>query len=152
MRAAAFRVFLLASFASIAMAAQPQGPILCTKSSLVEVLSFDKLPDGIKLILAPRRAGLDGIADRGEEFNRGDAIVGSLPLRRFNLAGLGSNCAIVSIQHGGGLEFGFELFAFRRATTGWVLEGKRVGVGEPDSVKSLIEMATFAFSRSQSDL
>jgi len=68
---------------------------------LREVNSLEYLPVKIKTMLGAGRAGLDGLANRGEAFNSSDAVDLSLPFRRFIAAGVGKDVVLVALKHGG---------------------------------------------------
>ena len=67
----------------------------------VEVSSLTSLPVMIQDSLGAQRAGAEGIADRGGRFNTTDVIEPGLPMRRFVVAGLAPDAAIVAYERGG---------------------------------------------------
>lgn len=70
--------------------------------SFREVRTIKSLPLPIQNALGVGRSGLEGIADRGGRFNKTDAILdATLPFRRFAVAGLSSEAALVAVEHGG---------------------------------------------------
>jgi hypothetical protein len=67
-----------------------------------EVTTLSALPASLQAALGVGRPGLDGIADRGGRYNSTDVILDSnLPMRRFLVAGLDRDRALVAIEHGG---------------------------------------------------
>jgi hypothetical protein len=66
-----------------------------------QVYSLQALPTAIQNSLGVGRPGMEGIADRDGKFNPTDVVDSALPMRRFALAGLSSNAALVAIEHGG---------------------------------------------------
>lgn len=71
--------------------------------SFREVRTIKSLPPAIQKALGVGRSGLEGIADRGGRFNKTDAVWGitTLPFRRFAVAGLSSETALVAMECGG---------------------------------------------------
>ena len=67
----------------------------------VEVGSLASLPAVIQDSLGAQRAGAEGIADRGARFNTTDVIEPGLPMRRFVVAGLAPDAALVAYERGG---------------------------------------------------
>ncbi|WP_038490987.1 hypothetical protein [Collimonas arenae] len=104
----------------------------CSGTSLAEVRSLDALPNEINTFLHHDR--YIEIASRGESFNAGD--VGGGPHRRFAIAGLNANCAIVAIERGG-WGYSVEIFVFEHKNTGW--QGRRDGVmgAAPETLEDL---------------
>ncbi|MEO8100479.1 MAG: hypothetical protein ABI811_22460 [Acidobacteriota bacterium] len=105
---------------------QSQGSIQRGGHALREVTALRELPPGVQTALGVGALGLDGIADRGEKYNPTDVVDSSLPMRRFVVAGLDGDSALVAIEHGGlGREVEVALFsnASQNATAGrkWTL-------------------------------
>ncbi len=76
-----------------------------------EVGSLALLPAAIQDSLGARRAGAEGIAERGARFNTTDVVQPGLPMRRFVIAGLAPDAAIVAYERGGrGYSVGIMLF------------------------------------------
>lgn len=69
-----------------------------------------------------------------------DVIDDSLPMHRFTLAAVGSNCALIAIEHGGFVH-GFDVAEYGLTTVGWRLRWLRTVVREPNSVADLVEAA-----------
>jgi hypothetical protein len=77
----------------------------------VEVGSLASLPAPIQDSLGVGREGAAGIADRGARFNTTDVIQPGLPMRRFVIAGVASDAALVAYERGGrGYSVGVSLF------------------------------------------
>ena len=91
-----------------------------------EVRSLSALPRSLQTTLDVGRAGLDGIADRDGKFNPTDVVDSSLPMRRFVVAGLEDDSALVAVEQGG-LGYGVEVTLFShtagdaRAERTWTL-------------------------------
>ena len=69
--------------------------------SLREVTSLRELPPAVQSTLGVGIPGLDGIANRGESYNPTDVVDSRLPMRRFVVAGLDADTALVAVEHGG---------------------------------------------------
>lgn len=94
----------------------------CDPGQLIEVRSLGKLPDAIRALLPRATRGLDGIADRGGQFNATDVIDESQPMRRFTPAAVGTTCAVIAVEHGGFVP-GFDVAEYRLTAAGWQLGG-----------------------------
>lgn len=68
---------------------------------LNEVRNLESLPKTVQDALSVEATGLMGIADRGGRFNVTDVVNPKLPMRRFLLAGVDGDSALVAIEHGG---------------------------------------------------
>ncbi len=80
-------------------------------SEFVEVGSLALLPPAIQDSIGAKRAGADGIAERGARFNTTDVVEPGLPMRRFVIAGLAPDAALVAYERGGrGYSVGILLF------------------------------------------
>jgi hypothetical protein len=66
-----------------------------------EVTSLSALPPSVQAALGVGRTGSDGIADRNGKYNPTDVVDSSLPMRRFLIAGLDQDTALVAVEHGG---------------------------------------------------
>src|SRR5579872_1831801 len=75
------------------------------------VRSLSGLPRNLQTTLDLGRAGLDGIADRDGKFNPTDVVDSRLPMRRFLVAGLDGDQALVAVERGG-LGYGVEVTFF----------------------------------------
>ncbi|WP_092360220.1 hypothetical protein [Collimonas sp. OK242] len=124
-------VAVLLLFARCQANAAPQPN--CSGMPLVEVPSLQALPNEINTFLHRDRDV--EIASRGEWFNPGD--VGEGPHRRFAIAGLNADCAIVAIEHGG-RGYSVEIFIFEHKDWGWL--GRRDGVmwAVPETLEDLV--------------
>jgi hypothetical protein len=90
----------------------------CAGRPLSQVPSVSGLPRDIYGLLG----GPEGsIADRGRKFRKTDAGAGSLPTRRFVLAGVSADCVVVALEHGGHA-YRIERWVFRRSDSGWLGE------------------------------
>jgi hypothetical protein len=69
--------------------------------SLQEIRSLDALPPALQTILGTSKQGLDGIAEPNGKYNATDFVDGRLPMRRFLVAGLDQEMALVAVEHGG---------------------------------------------------
>jgi hypothetical protein len=106
---------VLASY-SVAVSAAERCPSV--NSRLVEVKSILALPAEIGSALGASRVGLEGIADRGQSFNKTDVVDSSLPMRRFSIAGASENCILVAVERGG-RGYSVEIIWFERASAAW---------------------------------
>jgi hypothetical protein len=66
-----------------------------------EAQSLRELPAGIQALLGVGLGAAGGIADRGDRFNPSDVEGDNLPMRRFALAILQSDTAVVALEQGG---------------------------------------------------
>jgi hypothetical protein len=69
--------------------------------ALREVSTLGALPPGLQAVLGVGNHGLDGIADRDGKYNPTDVVDSKLPMRRFLVAGLDHDAALIAIEHGG---------------------------------------------------
>lgn len=68
---------------------------------LREVTSLAALPASIRRALGADNPGLNGMAEKGQRFNVGDALIGDLPRRRFITAGHDGDTWLVAFEQGG---------------------------------------------------
>lgn len=68
---------------------------------LYEVKTLKALPQNLRTILGVEKTGLDGIADRDGRYNATDAVDPNLPWRRFIVAGMDGDAALIAVEHGG---------------------------------------------------
>ena len=80
--------------------AQAAGQAATGSSGWAEAQSLRELPAGIQALLGVG-LGADGIADRGEDFNEGDVRADNMPTRRFALAVVHGDVAMVAVEQGG---------------------------------------------------
>jgi hypothetical protein len=83
----------------------------------MEAQSLRELPAGIQALLGVG-LGADGIADRGEDFNEGDVRADNLPTRRFALAVVHGDTAMVAVEQGG-RAYAVNAVEFRQAGAVW---------------------------------
>jgi hypothetical protein len=69
-------------------------------TTLHEVRTLKELPQGVREGLGTRD-GMAGIADRGEDFNPSDVLTATRPSRRFMIAGVDADRALVAFEQGG---------------------------------------------------
>ena len=92
---------LLASSASCARTPEkPLETIEFAGYTFREVRTLAGLPVVLKEALGVDRQG-DEMADRGESYNSSDVVVSRVPFRRFAVAGLDKDAAIVAFEQGG---------------------------------------------------
>jgi hypothetical protein len=82
-----------------------------------EAQSLRELPAGIQALLGVG-LGADGIADRGEDFNEGDLRADNMPTRRFALAIVNGDTALVAVEQGGRV-YAVRAVEFRQAGATW---------------------------------
>ena len=98
--------------------AQASGQAAATGSgSWTEAQSLRELPAGIQALLGVG-LGADGIADRGEDFNEGDVRADNMPTRRFALAVVHGDVAMVAVEQGG-RAYAVNAVEFRQAGAVW---------------------------------
>jgi len=107
---------------------------------LVAVHSLAELPPEVRGILGARRDGLEGIADRGGKFNATDVINPKLPMRRFSLAGVAQNCALVAVERGG-RGYSVEVLLFERSANSWNIQTFASLKSAPRSLPELVSNA-----------
>ena len=106
--------------------------------SFREVRTIKSLPLAIQSELGVGRPGLEGIADRGGRFNETDVVDGRFPRRRFAVAGLSSEEALVAVERGGYAYF-VQVFLIPLASDNakpkeiWTLP-----IDKPNSLKELV--------------
>ena len=67
----------------------------------MEVHSVEGLPMDVKRMLGRQKAGVEGLADKWEPFNKTDVIDARLPMRRFTTGGAGPSSALLAYEQGG---------------------------------------------------
>lgn len=125
---------LIAPVPAIASAAVP---FVIDASRLVEVQSVEQLPLDLKKILGRQKNGIEGLADRRDEFNRTDVIDTKLPMRRFAIGGAGPGSALVAYEQGG-RGYSIHAVAFALGTLGWVEVGEWTLQKTPDTLRGLL--------------
>jgi hypothetical protein len=100
----------------------------CKETELLLVPKLSALAPRIAELMGSERAGREGIAEKGQEFNVTDLLHESLPVRRFAIAGASERCALVALERGG---YGraMELWSFVKSRDGW--QGKKLAASTP---------------------
>lgn len=83
-----------------------------------EAQSLRELPAGIQALLGVGLGGDDGIADRGDSFNAGDAVADNTPMRRFALGIVNGDTAVVAVEQGG-RGYSVQVMEFHQAGATW---------------------------------
>jgi hypothetical protein len=109
----------------------------CNGRQLWEVRTLDALPIAVNTLLGRNRSGLEGIADRGEKFNRTDRVDSRIPMRRFIFAGINASCALVALESGG-LGYSVELIAFEYHNAKWQQIQQKNVWQTPQSLQELV--------------
>lgn len=109
----------------------------CAGHPLSEVPSVSGLPRDVYSLLGGPEGGL---ADRGKKFRKTDAGPGSLPTRRFVLAGVSADCVVIALEHGG-RAYRIERWVFRRSDSGWLGELQGGFKRPPKSITELTRSA-----------
>jgi hypothetical protein len=112
----------------------------CPGVSLTEMRSLASLPVALRQLLPRQPQGLDGIAEPDSPFNATDAVNPKLPMRRFVVAAVGKDCAIVAVEHGG-RGYNVEVYEFRLSEIVWHQVGLKYVFGKPVSVSDLVSMS-----------
>ena len=81
-----------------------------------------------------------GIADSGEPFNASDAILPNVPSRRFILAGVAENRAVVAIEQGG-IATRIMALTMEKSDGAWAERRVARLLGRPHSLKELLNAA-----------
>lgn len=87
------------------------------QGSWTEAQSLRELPAGIQALLGVG-LGADGIADRGEDFNEGELAADNMPTRRFALAIVSGDTALVAVEEGG-RTYAVRAVEFRQTGATW---------------------------------
>jgi hypothetical protein len=106
---------------------------------LREVKSLRELPAGVQAALGVGKSALDGIADRGAQYNATDVVDSRLPMRRFLVGGLDNRTALVAVEHGG-IGWGVIVYAFSISGQRAAIERKWKLSKSPQSLRALIPM------------
>jgi hypothetical protein len=109
---AAASLFAILAFSS---ACEPKATtsVAWNGREFVEVGSLALLPAAIQDELGAQRAGAEGIAERGARFNTTDVVEPGLPMRRFVVAGVAPDAALVAYERGGrGYSVGILLYTW----------------------------------------
>ena len=100
------------------------------------VTSLAGLPAPLRALLPSRSSGLDGIADRGNRFNATDVADRTLPSRRFTLAAVSRDCALIAIEYGGIARI-FEIAEYHWVQGRWNVTNRISVFREPKTVLDL---------------
>src|SRR5580658_6423295 len=102
--------------------AKSQERIQWAGHALSEVRTLQELPPDLQAVLGVGTPGMEGIADRNGKYNPTDVIDSSLPMRRFLVAGLDGDTALVAVEHGGrGWRVEVALFKKTAVERNWTL-------------------------------
>lgn len=82
---------------------------------------------------------LDGIADAGGKYNITDVIDPALPMRRFLVAGLEDNAALIGIDRGG-RGWGVEVTLFSNIIQTPKVDRKWILLEEPRTLRALVDL------------
>jgi hypothetical protein len=80
---------------------EPIREVRLADRTLHEVTTLRALPASVQKTIGVGKPGLEGIADRGDRYNSTDVILFNWPMRRFAVAGLDNDFALVAVEHGG---------------------------------------------------
>jgi hypothetical protein len=106
--------------------------------SLREVRTIRELPTGVQALLGVGRPGLQGIADLNGKYNLTDDVVSRLPMRRFRIAGLDADSALVAIEYGG-FGSGVEVILFSNTYQMPTAARKWELFGAPKTLRELVD-------------
>ncbi|HEY1090702.1 MAG TPA: lytic murein transglycosylase, partial [Burkholderiaceae bacterium] len=111
----------------------------CAPADFREVLSLQALPLELRKLLDADQNTADGMAERGAQFNESDVIADNdqRPTRRFVLAALSSDCALVAFEQGGRGKT-VRMASFRRGNGRWELGPQTLLRDTPQSVQDLL--------------
>ncbi len=139
MRAKCLSLYSILSIAPLLLMAPDLVGARCAGVALKEIRSLRGLPTELRRLLPKQTQGLDGIADSGERFNITDVVDHDLPMRRFTLAAVGDNCAVMAVEHGGYAHY-FELIEYRLTGSAWrSLDSENVE-RKPTSIDDLLNL------------
>ena len=106
--------------------------------ALREVTTLRELPPGVQAALGVGTPGLDGIADRNGKYNPTDDMDSRLPMRRFLIAGLDGDSALVAIEHGG-FVWSVEVALFSNASPKATAERNWTLFEAPKTLRDLVD-------------
>ena len=115
-----------------------QGRIQWAGHALREVRSLRDLPPGVQAVLGVGISGLEGIADRNGKYNPTDTVDPTLPMRRFLIAGLDADSALVAVEHGG-FGWGGEVALFSNTNSKPVAEREWTLFEAPKTLRELVD-------------
>ena len=111
--------------------------------ALQEVRSLSELPVSIQGALGVGRQGMEGVAERGGPFNVTDVVDSTLPMRRFLVAGIENELALIALEHGG-LGYNVEVFLFSVSAPQSTPKQKWILLTRPRNLKDVVEQLTNA--------
>jgi TPR repeat protein len=108
-------ILTLCCFCTPVLAVEPS---ICYGAKFSEVDLLSDLPSQVKQLLGIDEKGLSGIAERGKPYNVTDAVDEKLPMRRFSIAAVSSDCILVAYEQGG-IGYNVSLKIFLRDGAEW---------------------------------
>jgi len=91
----------------------------CNTASARNISSLNVLPEQVQVLLGRANAGVSGIADIGDKFNRTDLIQDtSVPMRRLMKGLMSDTCIWLTIERGG-RGYWIEQLEFQLSAQGW---------------------------------
>jgi hypothetical protein len=130
---------LLASCTKASTEAQKsQEKIQWAGHALREVRTLRELPPAVQAVLGVGTSGLEGIADRNGKYNPTDVVDSRLPMRRFVIAGLDADSALVAVEHGG-FGWGVEVALFSNTSQNPTAEQKWTLFESPKTLHELVD-------------
>jgi hypothetical protein len=108
----------------------------CSVQGASEIVSLSGLPAALRTLLPRPERGMDGIADRGSRFNATDVRGNALPSRRFALAAVFGDCAVIAIEYGG-IARVFEITEYHLIQGRWNVTSRTSVFREPRTVMDL---------------
>jgi len=106
--------------------------------ALHEVRSLSALPASIQSALGVGRQVMEGVAERGGPFNVTDVVDSNLPMRRFLVAGIENDLALIALEHGG-RGYGVEVFLFSVSAQQSTPKQKWTLLTRPGNLKDVVE-------------
>lgn len=141
---------LLVSLTTPVVAADAPFPF--DTSLLVEVRSIEGLPADVKKFLGRQKTSAEGIADKGERFNRADVIFDDLvPMRRFIAGGAGPSSAVVAYEQGG-RGYSIQAVAFVLQQSGWAKVGQSTLRATPHTLRQLLDVLDSEYFQNRTTL
>jgi hypothetical protein len=91
----------------------------CDSEPVRNLNSLNELPEQVQFLLGRANAGIAGIADIGEKFNKTDDVDdASIPMRRLVKGVMNSTCIRLSVERGG-RGYMVEQLEFQLSVQGW---------------------------------
>ena len=100
------------------------------------------LPHEVRTLLGANRAGRDGVAEEGQDFNATDVLNGDLPMRRFVIAGVSKDCVVVAVEKGG-RGYSVRRVVYRQTDSEWFAEEAGGFWRKPESPTALVATGNF---------